>query len=251
MGLTGKSALVTGAGKGIGKAIALALAKEGARVVVVARTRSDIEEVAQQILRMGGDAIAIQADVSSEGDVARLVTEATKRFQRIDVLVNNAAITLPYRRLLDVSIADWDRVLAVNLTSAFLTMKAVLPGMIALRSGKIINIGSVGARHGAAGRSAYRAAKAALMSLTESVAAEVKEFGIDVNAICPGPTDTPMQREIRHGKLPAGLLKPQEIAAVAVFLVSDQASGITGTSIDVFGHGNPLFGAIPPPQPAQ
>lgn len=250
MGLTGKTAIVTGGGKGIGKAIALALANEGAKLVVVARTQADIEEVAQQIRASGGDAIAVKADVSNEEDVARMAGEATRRFQRLDILVNNAAITLPYRRLLEVTIADWNRVLAVNLTSAFLTMKAVLPGMIARRSGKIINIGSVGAKHGAAGRSAYRAAKSALINLTESVAAEVKEFCIDVNAICPGPTDTPMQREIRHGRLPAGLLRPEEVAAVAVFLASEQASGITGTSIDVFGHGNPLFGSIPPPQPA-
>ncbi|MBI2316022.1 MAG: SDR family oxidoreductase [Betaproteobacteria bacterium] len=250
MGLTGKSAIVTGAGKGIGRAIALAFAKEGVKVAVVARTRADIEAVAQEIRSAGGEAIAVQADMANEGDVARMVEEAEQRFGRIDILVNNAAVNLPYTRLLEVSASEWNRVLAVNLTGAFLAMKAVLPAMIAQRSGKIINIGSVGARHGAAGRGPYRASKAALLSLTESAAAEVKPFGIDVNAICPGPTDTPMQREMRRGKLPAGLMAPEEIAAVAVFLASDRASGITGTAIEVFGPGNPLFGAIPPPQPA-
>jgi len=251
MGLTGNVAIVTGAGKGIGKAIALALSKEGVRVTIVARNPAEIEGVAQQIRQNGGEAIAVRADVSSEEEVAKMVGEAEQRFQRLDILVNNAAVNLPYTRLLEVGLSEWNRVLAVNLTGAFLTMRAVLPKMIAQRSGKIINISSIGARHGAAGRSPYRASKAALINLTESIAAEVKEFGIDVNAICPGPTDTPMQQDMRHGKLPSGLMKPEEIAAVAVFLASEQASGITGTAIDVFGFGNPLFGAIPPPQPAK
>jgi len=249
--LEGKVAIVTGAGKGIGKAIALALSKEGVRVTIVARNPAEIEGVAQQIRQNGGEAIAVRADVSSEEEVAKMVGEAEQRFQRLDILVNNAAVNLPYTRLLEVGLSEWNRVLAVNLTGAFLTMRAVLPKMIAQRSGKIINISSIGARHGAAGRSPYRASKAALINLTESIAAEVKEFGIDVNAICPGPTDTPMQQDMRHGKLPSGLMKPEEIAAVAVFLASEQASGITGTAIDVFGFGNPLFGAIPPPQPAK
>jgi NAD(P)-dependent dehydrogenase (short-subunit alcohol dehydrogenase family) len=250
MRLADKVAIVTGGGKGIGKAIALAFAEEGAKVVVVARTPKEIGEVAQGIITSGGEAIAIQADIADEDDVAKMVREGINRFQRLDILVNNAGINLPYRTLLDITLPEWNQIIAVNLTGAFLCMKAVLPKMIEQHSGKIINISSIGARHGSAGRGPYRAAKAGLVNLTETVAAEVKEFGIDVNALCVGPTDTPMQVAIRHGKVPSGLMRPEEVASVVVFLASKDASGITATAIDVFGRWNPIFGSFPEVQPA-
>jgi len=246
--LAGKVAIITGGGRGIGRAIALAFSREGAEVAVAARTRAEIGEVVEQISASGGQAIAVQADVSSEEDVARMVSQTVERFQQLDILVNNAGMNFPYRAVLDLSLAEWNRVLEVNLTGPFLCSRAVLPKMIEQRSGKIINISSIGGRRGAAGRSPYRPTKAALINFTECLAAEVKEFGIDVNAICAGRVATDMLRNILHGTPSPGAMKPEEIAAVAVFLASDEASGVTGTAIDAFGTANPLFGA-PPPHP--
>ena len=246
MRLAGKVAIITGGGRGIGRAVALAFSREGARVVVTSRTQAEIEEVVERISSGGGEAIAVQADVSSEEDVARMVSQTVDRFQRLDILVNNAGVIHPYRSVVDMTLAEWNHVLAVNLTGAFLCARAVLPKMIEQRSGKIINMSSIGGRRGAAGRTPYRPTKAALINFTECLAAEVKEFGIDVNAICPGGVDTNMLREIRQGTLPPKVMKPEEIAAVAMFLASDESSGITGTAIDVFGIGNPLFGRLPP-----
>ena len=241
--LEDKIAVVTGASKGIGKAIALALAHEGASVLVTARTTQAIEALADQIGQMGREAVAVTADLSVERDIARIADGALKRFGRIDILVNNAGIIHPPINLVDFDALLWREVIEVNLTAAALLTKAVLPSMIEKRSGKIINISSVGGRKGGKGRSAYRATKAGLISLTESVAAEVKQYGIDVNCICPGGVDTEGYRQV-FGKGKAEnprLMLPEEIAELAVFLASDASSSITGTAIDAFGGTNPLF----------
>jgi 3-oxoacyl-[acyl-carrier protein] reductase len=250
MRLAGRVAIVTGGGKGIGRAIALAFSREGAKTVVVARNQAEIEDVARQIREQGGEALAIRADISKQEEVARMANEAIHRFQRLDILVNNAGINYPYRSVLDLTLEEWNRVLEVNLTGAFLCIKAVLPRMMEQHFGKIINISSIGARHGAAGRSPYRASKAGLVNLTESVAAEVKKFGIDVNAICAGSTDTPMQQAIRGGQDRPGMMRPEEVASVVVFLASEEASGITAAAVDVLGPYNPIFGPFPRIQPA-
>ena len=241
MKLAGKVAIVTGGGRGIGRAVALALAGEGAAVVVSARTPSEIEEVAQTVRDLGQRALPVQADVSQEGDVAAMVDQTLRVFGRADILVNNAAVNLPDRNVVDLTLAEWNRVLAVNLTGAFLCSKAVLPAMIEQRSGKIVNISSIGGRSGAAGRSPYRAAKSALINFTQCLAAEVKRYGIDVNAVCPGGTDTRMLRDMDHARGRSGLMRPEEIAAVVLFLASPDSSAITGTAVDAFGTSNPLF----------
>jgi 3-oxoacyl-[acyl-carrier protein] reductase len=146
--------------------------------------------------------------------------------------------------LVDFEADLWRQVIEVNLTAAALLTKAVLPGMIEHRSGKIINISSIGGRKGGKGRSAYRVTKAGLISLTESVAAEVKEYGIDVNCICPGGVDTEGFRQAfgnRGREDNPKLMRPEEIAELAVFLASDASSAITGAAIDAFGGTNPLF----------
>jgi len=244
--LAGKVAIVTGGGRGIGRAIALAFDSEGARVVVVSRTLPEIEDVARQIAASGREALAVRADVSNETDVADMVRQTLDRFGRVDILVNNAGVNLPYRAVVDLTLDEWNRVLKVNLTGPFLCARAVLPKMIEQRTGKIINLSSMGARRGAAGRSPYRPAKAAIINFTECLAAEVKESGIDVNAICAGPVDTGMMQQIRPGGAVPRLMKPAEIAAVAVFLASEEASAITGAAIDAFGAGNSIFGEMPP-----
>jgi len=236
MKLEGRVAIVTGAGRGIGRAIALAFAREGARVAVVARSPGEIEEVVGEIQKLNQAAVAIQADVSKEEDVARMVSQAVKEFNTVDILVNNAGINLPFRAVVDLSLKEWEQILAVNLTGTFLVTKAVLPIMMQKKCGKIIIMSSIGGRRGAAGRSPYRASKAGLINFTESVAAEVKKHGIQVNAICPGSVDTRMQKEIKVGRDPAPeLIHPDEIAQVALFLASTNSSSISGAVIDSFG----------------
>lgn len=244
MRLSGKVAIITGGSRGIGKAISLVFAREGAKVVVVGRKLPRCNEVVDQINQEDGEAISIQADVTSEADVARMTRQTKDKYQRIDILVNNAAVNLPYKTVTELTLDQWNWILNVNLTGPFLCSRSVIPGMIAQRSGKIINLASIGGRHGAAGRTPYRATKAAIINLTECIAAEVKEFGIDVNAICPGAVDTDMLHEITDGKIPATSMAPEDIAAVAVFLASDDSKAITGTAIDAFGNTNPIFSIL-------
>jgi NAD(P)-dependent dehydrogenase (short-subunit alcohol dehydrogenase family) len=241
MRLDGRVAVVTGGNRGIGQATSLALAREGAKVVVAGRNESNCEKVVAKIRASGGTAIGIRSDVSDEADVAAMVSTAIEHFKRIDVLVNNAAVNLPYRAVVDLSLDEWNRVVTTNLTGPFLCCRAVVPVMIAQRYGKIINMSSRGGRQGEAGRTPYRSTKAAIINFTECLAAEVKEHGIDVNAICPGAVDTDMMREITNGNVPSYAMPPEDIASVVVFLASDESKAITGTAIDAFGAGNPIF----------
>lgn len=243
--LDSKVAIVTGASQGIGKAIAIAFGNEGAKVTATARTTSAIEAVCTEIESAGSEGLAVTADVADESALQRIVEETLARFGRIDILVNNAAIIHPRLDLVDFDPALWRQVIDVNLVSAALLTRLVLPGMIEHSYGKIINIASIGGRKGAKGRTAYRVTKAGLISLTESVAAEVKTHGIDVNAICPGGVDTEGFREAfdtRGRPDNPKLMFPAEIAEVAVWLASDASSAITGTAVDAFGGTNPLFG---------
>jgi len=247
MRLEGKVALVTGGNRGIGKAISLAFAREGAKVAVVGRNASTCDEVAAEIKGLGGEAVAIKADVSQEADVANMVATAVERFGRIDILVNNAAVNLPYTALVDLTLDQWNSVVATNLTGPFLCCRAIVPVMMSQRSGKIINMASRGGRRGAAGRAPYRPTKAAIINFSECLAAEVKEYGIDVNTVCPGAVATDMMREITHDNVPAYALQPEDIASLVVFLASDESRAITATAIDAQGAGNELFGAHPSP----
>jgi 3-oxoacyl-[acyl-carrier protein] reductase len=242
--LQGKVALITGASRGIGRAIALAYAEAGASVAVTARTAGQLDALVAEMEGFGGTPLAIPADLAVEADIQRIAETTSRRFGHIDILVNNAAIIHPRIDLVDFDPALWRQVLDVNLTAVALLTKAVLPGMIAQGTGKIINISSIGGRKGARGRSAYRVTKAALISLTESVAAEVKRYGIDVNCICPGGVDTEGYREAFNSQGRADnprLMESEEIAALALFLASDASSAITGAAIDAFGGTNPLF----------
>jgi 3-oxoacyl-[acyl-carrier protein] reductase len=242
--LANRIAMVTGASRGIGKAIALALGREGAHVVATARTAEAIKAVVEELKQMGSDALAVVADLGVERDIQHLVEETLKKFDRMDILVNNAAIIHPPIDLVNLDSGLWRKVIDVNLTGPALLIKAVLPTIIKNRFGKIINISSIGGRRGGKGRSAYRATKAGLISLTESVAAEVKPYGIDVNCICPGGVDTEGYREAFGSKgreENPKLMRPEEIAELIIFLASDASSAITGTAIDAFGGMNPLF----------
>jgi NAD(P)-dependent dehydrogenase (short-subunit alcohol dehydrogenase family) len=243
--LTGKTALVTGASQGIGRAIALAFAREGANVVVTARSKDKLDALVDEAKAAGANALAVPADIGVESEIKRIADTALERFGSVDILVNNAAIIHSRIPVSEMDPQLFRDVLNVNLTGAFLITKAVLPGMIEHGYGKVINISSIGGRKGAAGRSAYRITKAGLISFTESLAAEVKQHGIDVNAICPGGVDTEGYRDAfrtRGIHDNPKLMLPEEIANVAVFLASDLSSAVTGAAIDSFGGSNPLFG---------
>jgi NAD(P)-dependent dehydrogenase (short-subunit alcohol dehydrogenase family) len=242
MRLKDKVAIITGGSRGIGRGVAVAFANEGAFVAIVGRNKTVCDETASFITKNGGTAIAISADVSKEADVTDMVALTIEKLHRIDMLVNSAAVNLPYRLVTDVTLDDWNRIIGVNLTGIFLCCKAVLPQMKKQHSGKIINFSSIGGLSGAPGRAPYRASKAAIINFTECLAAEVKEFGIDVNTICPCVVDTDMLRETKQTvAIPNIPMPPEEMAEVAVFLASPQGRAITGTTINAFGQGNPLF----------
>ena len=242
--LKGQTAIVTGASRGIGKAIAVMFASEGANVVVTARTEYAIDDLAGRIVQSEGSALAVTADLSIDSDLQRIADETLVKYGRIDILVNNAGIIHPCINLVDFDFELWRKVVAVNLEAVALLTALCLPSMMERNYGKVINISSIGGRKGSKGRSAYRATKAALISLTESVAAETKPYGIDVNCICPGGVDTEGYREAfrMRGKIDdPSLMAPEEIAKLAVYLASDDSSSVTGAAIDAFGGSNPLF----------
>lgn len=241
--LAGKTALVTGASRGIGRAIALALAEQGANVAINYRASAQAaEEACQAAEAYGVGAMAVEADVSQGADVDRLVKTVLEGFQHIDILVNNAGIVRD-RLLLRMDESDWDAVLATNLRGAFLCTRAVLRGMVRQRSGRIIAISSVAGVMGNAGQANYAAAKAGLIGFTRSVAREVASRAITANIVAPGFIETDIWAEVGQdardkflGLVPLGRAgTPEEVAGVVVFLCSDQAAYITGQVLNVDG----------------
>jgi 3-oxoacyl-[acyl-carrier protein] reductase len=236
-------AIVTGGGRGIGRAIALELAAAGIKVVVNYAGRSEkAEETVSLIRQSGGESIAVQADVSQAAEVDRLIQTTLEHFGKVDILINNAGITRD-GLLLRMKEADWDAVLATNLKGVFLCTKAVSKGMLKQRSGVIVNISSVVGISGNAGQANYAAAKAGIIGLSKSTAKEFASRGIRVNVVAPGYICTDMtetlpegvQNEILQG-IPLGRLgKPEDIAKVVRFLVSPEAAYITGQTLCVDG----------------
>ena len=235
--LHGKIALVTGGSRGIGKAAALALARVGAGVAVNYKTHAaDAEAVCAEVRSQGGQAVAVQADVSAGDQVAEMVRQVESQFGRIDVLVNNAGITRP-QPLDQITQRDWDAVLAVNLTSVFLVTQAVLPGMRAAKWGRIINLSSVAAQTGGVIGPHYAASKAGVHGLTHSYAALLAKEGITVNAIAPALIDTEMIRNNPRARLdliPVGRFGTvDEVAQIVVMLATN--GYITGQTINANG----------------
>lgn len=253
MRLSGKICLVTGGGRGIGRGIALGFANEGATVIVCSRSQLEIDSVACQIEKIGQKSMAIKTDVTSEFEVGRLVTEVIKEFGKIDILVNNAGIG-EQSFILNSSYDSFKKTIDTNLNGVFLCSKSVIPSMLEHRFGRIINISSVGAFKAIPGFSAYSASKAAVLALTKTLAAELGETGITVNAIVPGPVMTDMFTEgmknlslvtnISTDNLIKGaeqstflkrLVKIEEVVKTVLFIASNDSSGITGASVAVSG----------------
>ena len=243
MKFEGKVALITGAARGIGEAIALKLAQEGADVVVADVDLEGAQQVAQEIEGLGRKAKAIQADVSQREAVQRLVSEAVSVFGKIDILVNNAGI-IRRGTFLEHDPQDWEKVLSVNLGGTFNCAKEVVPLMIKQGGGKIINISSVVGKMGdIASAPSYGTSKGAINTFTKSLARELAPYGINVNAVAPHAIETDMSREWSEEKrrqiveaIPLKRLgKPEEVAEVVAFLASDGAGFITGQILDVNG----------------
>jgi NAD(P)-dependent dehydrogenase (short-subunit alcohol dehydrogenase family) len=255
MRLQNKAAIITGGGQGIGRAIALAFAAEGASVVLAARTLAHLEATADEIKAQGGKAKAIQTDIMDENQIEQMVAQTVKTYGKLDILVNNSGISGPTARVVDMDLAKWNEVLAIDLTGSMLCAKHALKQMIPQQSGCIINIVSEGGRggDGRSGyplRSPYCCAKAGLIGLTETLAIEVGEYNIRVNAVSPAavrgerinnvvkarakaagvPLEEVMGKLVENYSLkrPA---EESEVAAAAVFLASEDASAVTGQTL--------------------
>jgi 3-oxoacyl-[acyl-carrier protein] reductase len=240
--LEGRTALITGGSQGIGRACALTLAKAGARIALAARNQAKLAEVASQIKAAGGAAEVFAIDMASEESIKAGAKAALGHFGSIEILVNNAGITKD-TLLLRMKRADWDEVMATNLTGTFLLTQALLSPMLKARWGRIVNISSIVGETGQAGQANYAASKAGLIGFTKSLARELASRGITANAVAPGYIETAMtavldekQREAMLGQIPLGRAgTDQDIANAVRFLVSDEAAYITGHVLDVNG----------------
>jgi 3-oxoacyl-[acyl-carrier protein] reductase len=241
--LDGRVAIVTGAGQGIGQGVALGLARAGAHVVVNDTASDRIARTVAEVQALGPQAFGVQANVTQASEVDRLVQETLGRFGKIDILVNNAGVVV-VKPITDQTEADWDKVLSVNLKGVFLCCHRVVQEMIKQKRGAIVNIASIAAFHYTVPHVPYAASKAGVVALTRDLAYEVARHGVRVNAIAPGPIETPMmgsaltpqQKEGYAKQVPLGRLgQPSDIGNAAVFLVSEEASFITGATLPVSG----------------
>lgn len=253
MALTGKVALITGAGSGIGKATAVLLAQQGARVVALSNTLEEVQATADEIKRNGQDAVAVAADVGNEQQVQNAVQQAVDRWGRLDIVFANAGINGVWAPIEELSLADWTKTITTNLTGTFLTIKTAVPAL-KKQGGAIVVTASVNGTRifSNTGATAYSTTKAGQVAMTKMLAVELAPHNIRVNVVCPGQTETEIsdntqQRDLDKikfpvqypkGKIPLGEGKPatsEDLAQTVLFLVSDAASQITGTEIWVDG----------------
>ncbi len=257
MKLNGKVAIVTGAGRGLGRAIAMAFAKDGAKVVLAARSTKELELTAKQINRPGR-VLKVKCDVTKESDIKNMVKKTLSKFGTIDILVNNAGIIEPIESIQKVSAKDWIRTINVNFVGTFLCSRAVLPTMIKKKHGKIINISGLGDSP-LPNFSAYASSKSAIIRFTAILAEEVKQHGIDVNTLAPGGIRTKMTEDIANAGKKAGKeaerakvvmnsnakVIPLDVpASCAVFLASSESDGLTGKAISAVHDDWKSFGSM-------
>jgi NAD(P)-dependent dehydrogenase (short-subunit alcohol dehydrogenase family) len=240
--------VVTGAAVGIGQAALMAFAREGARVVLVDRDRERGQALVNDLQRDGYEALAVGADVSDENDVQTMIRQVVDRWDRLDVVVNNAGVYLQ-GDVTQTSLEDWERILRINVTGAFLCSKAAAPVMIAQKRGVIVNVASEAGLVGIKGQVAYNVSKGAMIALTRSCAVDLAEHGIRVNSVCPGTTATPLvEAAVNRADDPAAARRhleqirpanrlgtPEEIASAILYLASDDAAYATGAILSIDG----------------
>jgi NAD(P)-dependent dehydrogenase (short-subunit alcohol dehydrogenase family) len=250
--LSGKVAVITGGGYGIGKEIALGYAKAGANLALTARTPGPLEETCAAVTKLGVRAITVRADVSKEADCSRMIEETVKSFGRLDILVNNAGIAGPTKRSTEMALAEWKEVIDINLTGAWLASRAAIPVMVKQKAGNILMISSGAGRRGYPFRSPYAASKWAMIGLTQTLSMEWGAEGIRVNCICPGAVEGDRIERVIKARAEATkqpydqvkrnflsmaamqrMVTEGEVARVALFLVSELSAGVTGQTINV------------------
>jgi len=231
-----RTALVTGAGRGIGRSIALRFAEEGAKLCLVARTEPELAETDRQVRAIGPRSLSLPGDVTSLETATAIVERTEAELGPVDILVNNAGVFLR-RAFLEMTPEEWDQVMATNLTGAVNFCRAVLPGMVRRRRGRIVNVSSIHGIRGEANLSAHSAAKFALIGLTQSLAREFRSHNIAVNAVCPGSVENKLDetREAARREPLQEKLWPRDVARTVLFLASDDAAAITGAALEVYG----------------
>jgi NAD(P)-dependent dehydrogenase (short-subunit alcohol dehydrogenase family) len=252
MELENKIAVITGGGRGIGRALALAYAKEGADLVLASRSQEALEETQTMVEELGRKALVVSTDIRHEDSVRNLEEQALGHFGRVDILVNNSGIAGPTKPLWEISLAEWEETFAVNVTGVYLCCRAFIPGMIERRSGSIIMIASMTGKRPLYGRTPYAGGKLALVGIARTLAWEVGSYGIRVNVISPGAvegeriarvvrnqaaaqgiSEEEALRQFTSGSPLGRLVPPADIAAAAIFLASDRAASITGEDMNV------------------
>ena len=242
--LANRTAIVTGAGQGIGRAVAKGLAEQGASVVIAELNGENGDRVAKDIKAAGGAALAVQTDVSKEESVEAMVKEAQRAFKEVHILVNNAAL-FPASSVAEMKLSEWEQVIRTNLTGTFFCSRAVMPGMKEKGAGRIINFTSGRALQGSKHGAHYAASKGGIIGFSKSLALELAPYGITVNSICPGAIDTPQPKAhvkdeaefyAKAKKIPLGRVgQPEDLVGAVLFLASDWSSYVTGQMIAVNG----------------
>ena len=228
-----KIVIVTGAGRGIGKAAAISFAREGAKLVILSKTEAEIEQACKEIIEFNGQCMAIKADVSSEDDVKNVIDKTLQKYGTLDILINNAGRSSENKYLTDVKTNEFNDIIDINLKGAFLFSREALKIMKSKNYGKIVNIASMAGRRGIVKLGVYSASKFGLIGLTEAMASEVKDMNININAVNPGMVETRTFRIVHPSYNEPDLMQPADIAKVILFIASEDARCIKGSIIDV------------------